>query len=67
MRAVLLAIAAVLIPTASAQASIVYARGTAHRSVWIANDDGSGARKLVAAGDAPHISPDGLAVIYTAG
>src|SRR3954470_6120840 len=67
MRAVLLAIAAVLIPTASAQASIVYARGIAHRSVWIANDDGSGARKLVSEGDEPPLSPDGLAVIYTAG
>jgi hypothetical protein len=66
MRALLPAIAAVLIPTAPAQASTVYARGTAHRSVWIANDDGSGARKLVSQGDTPHISPDGQAVVYTA-
>ena len=67
MRALLLAVAAALVPAAPASASIVYARGTAHRSVWIANDDGSGARKLVAEGDAPHISPDGQAVVYTAG
>jgi hypothetical protein len=67
MRVLLPAIVAVLLPTAPAQASIVYARGTAHRSVWIANDDGSGARKLVAEGDSPHISPDGQAVVYTAG
>src|SRR3954470_7514625 len=67
MRVLLLAIVAVLGSTAPAHASIVYARGIAHRSVWIANDDGSGARKLVSEGDEPHISPDGQAVIYTAG
>jgi dipeptidyl aminopeptidase/acylaminoacyl peptidase len=66
MRALPLAIAAALTLTAPAQASIVYARGTAHRSVWIANDDGSGARKLVSEGDAPRISPDGQTVVYTA-
>src|ERR1700749_4632563 len=67
MRVLLPAIAAALVSTAPAQASIVYARGTAHRSVWIADDDGSGAHKLVAEGDAPHLSPDGQAVGYTAG
>jgi Tol biopolymer transport system component len=67
MRALLLAFIAALVPSAPAHASIVYARGIAHRSVWIANDDGSGARKLVAQGDDPHISPDGQAVIYTVG
>jgi Tol biopolymer transport system component len=35
--------------------------------VWIANDDGSGARKLASEGDTPHISPDGQAVVYVAG
>ena len=67
MRALLLAIAAALIAAAPAHASIVYARGGAHRSVWIADDDGRGARKLVSEGDAPHISPDGQAVLYTKG
>src|SRR4051812_36666777 len=67
MRALLLAIAAALVPAVPAHASIVYARGTAHRSVWIVNDDGSGARRLVSQGDTPHISPDGQAVVYTAG
>lgn len=67
MRALLPAIAAALISAAPAQASIVYARGTAQRSVWIANDDGSGARKLVSEGDAPRISPDGQTVLYTGG
>jgi Tol biopolymer transport system component len=67
MRALLLALFAALLPAAPAHAAIVYARGTAHRSVWIAGDDGSGARKLVSEGDAPHISPDGQAVVYTAG
>jgi Tol biopolymer transport system component len=65
MRALLLAMLAVLLPAAPAHASIVYVRGAAHWSVWIANDDGSGARKLVAGGDEPRISPDGQAVVYT--
>jgi Tol biopolymer transport system component len=43
----------------------VYARGGEHTSVWIAGDDGSGARKLVSDGQDPRISPDGTAVIYT--
>lgn len=65
MRALPLAILAVLLPAAPAHASIVYARGGLHRSVWIANDDGSAARKLVAGGEEPRISPDGRAVVYT--
>src|SRR6185312_15506946 len=59
-----LAFLAALLPAAPAHASIVFARGNANPSVWIANDDGSGARKL-AAGDEPRISPDGQAVVYT--
>jgi Tol biopolymer transport system component len=67
MRALLPALAAVLIPAAPAHASIVYARGGFHRSVWIADDDGGGARRLVSDGESPRISPDGRTVVYTAG
>src|ERR1700754_3299615 len=66
MRVLLVALVIAMLTAAPASASIVYARGTAHRSVWIAGDDGSGARKLVAEGDGPRISPDGQTVIYTA-
>src|SRR5690349_7032291 len=67
MRVLLLAIVAALLPAVPAHASIVYVRGSAHTSVWIAGDDGSGARKLVSGGEEPRIAPDGSAVIYTAG
>src|SRR3954471_740603 len=65
MRALLVLLAS-LFAAPSANAAIVYERGTATRTVYIANDDGSGSRRLVTGGDVPHISPDGLAVIYTA-
>jgi len=62
MRALLVLLAA-LFAAPPADAAIVYNRGSANRSVYIANDDGSGAHRL-AAGEAPHLSPDGQAVIY---
>ena len=64
MRAILVLLAS-LFAAPPANAAIVYTRGTASRSVYIANDDGTGSRKLVA-GESPHISPDGQAVIYVA-
>lgn len=64
MRAILVLLA-LLFAAPPANAAIVYNRGTANRSVYIANDDGSGSRKLVA-GESPHVSPDGQAVIYVA-
>jgi Tol biopolymer transport system component len=60
---VLLVLLAGLFAASPANAAVVYTRGSANRSVYIANDDGTGARRL-AAGDTPHISPDGQAVIY---
>jgi Tol biopolymer transport system component len=57
-----LAIAAVL--PASAQATLVYSKNPTHSSVWVAADDGSGARRL-ASGSAPRISPDGLTVAFS--
>jgi Tol biopolymer transport system component len=43
----------------------VYEKGTAGTkpSVWIARDDGTGARRL-GGGDLPHIAPDGATVLY---
>jgi Tol biopolymer transport system component len=64
MRAILVLLAS-LFAAPPANAAIVYNRGTANRSVYIANDDGTGSRKLTA-GESPHISPDGQAVIYIA-
>jgi Tol biopolymer transport system component len=57
------AIAVALLP-AQAGAALVYSKNPNHSSVWVANDDGSGARRL-AAGSSPKISPDGLTVVYS--
>jgi Tol biopolymer transport system component len=56
-----LAMAAVL--PAPAHATLVFSKNPTHSSVWVAADDGSGARRL-ASGSAPRISPDGLTVAY---
>jgi Tol biopolymer transport system component len=55
-----------LVSAAPARASLVYERGTSSLSVWIANDDGSGARRLVTGSD-PLITPDGQHVLFTTG
>jgi Tol biopolymer transport system component len=57
-----LAIAAAL--PATAHATLVYSKNPNHPSVWVAADDGSGARRL-ASGSAPKISPDGLTVAFS--
>jgi Tol biopolymer transport system component len=49
---------------ATARATLVYSKSPSHPSVWVANDDGSGARRL-ASGSAPKISPDGLTVAFS--
>src|SRR4051812_45495247 len=64
MRAILVLLAS-LFAAPPANAAVVYNRGNANRSVYIANDDGTGSRKLTA-GQTPHLSPDGQAVIYVA-
>jgi Tol biopolymer transport system component len=56
------AVAAVL--PAQAGATLVYSKNPNHSSVWVANDDGSGARRL-ASGSSPKISPDGAIVVYS--
>jgi Tol biopolymer transport system component len=57
-----LAMAAVL--PAPARATLVYSKNATHSSIWVAADDGSGARRL-ASGSAPRISPDGLTVAFS--
>jgi Tol biopolymer transport system component len=69
MRAALLALAvafATLLLVTPARAAVVYERGASKPAIWIANDDGSGARRLVSSGLQPHLAPDGTAVVYIA-
>jgi Tol biopolymer transport system component len=62
-----LALLAALAFAATAHASLVYESATSAHAVYIADDDGANARKLVAGGSVPHLSADGQTVIYTAG
>lgn len=62
--AVLLA-ALLALPTA-AQATIAFVRKPLHPQVWVADDDGSHAHRLLA-GSNPHISPDGRIVALMRG
>jgi len=48
---------------AAAQATLVFDREPLKPYVWVAADDGSGARKL-APGTGPRIAPDGKMVVY---
>jgi Tol biopolymer transport system component len=66
MRAALLALVFTLTATAPAHATLVFERGQATTSVWVANDDGSGAKRLVT-GSQPHVSRDGKTVVYVSG
>lgn len=49
---------------AAADAVLVYAKGQAKPSVWVAGDDGAGARRLADGGSA-HVAPDGKTVLFT--
>ncbi len=60
--ALLLAAALLAIP-ASASATLTFVRNPLTPTVFVANDNGSGAKKL-AAGSNPHVAPDGEAVAY---
>src|SRR5256885_2129614 len=65
------AIAAALIAASPASATIAYEKGpnTSRPSIWVANDDGSGARRLAGGahgGAQPVIARDGSAVLFTA-
>jgi Tol biopolymer transport system component len=58
-----LALAALLAFPAAAQATLSYVTAPFNVTVFVANDDGSEARK-VATGHNPHVAPDGLSVAY---
>jgi Tol biopolymer transport system component len=58
-----LVLAALLAVPAAAQATLAYVRNPFHPTVFVANDDGSGAKELEA-GETPHVSPDGNWVAY---
>jgi Tol biopolymer transport system component len=62
---VLLTTATGLASAASADAALVFSRfAQSTQSVWIANDDGTGQRKLADNADTPAITPDGQTVFY---
>ena len=63
MLAALLVAAALLAIPASAGATLTFVRNPLNPTVYVANDNGSGAKKL-AAGSNAHVSPDGEAVAY---
>jgi hypothetical protein len=56
-----LVLAVLLAIPAAAQATLAFVRNPAHPTVFVAGDDGSGAKKLLA-GQNPHVSPDGKIV-----
>ncbi|HWN73863.1 MAG TPA: hypothetical protein VNN15_08670 [Solirubrobacterales bacterium] len=56
-----LVLAALLVVPAAANATLAYVRNPLHPTVFVAGDDGSGAKKLLP-GENPHVSPDGKIV-----
>jgi Tol biopolymer transport system component len=58
-----LVLAALLALPAAAQATLTYVRNPFHPTVFVAMDDGSGAKKIEA-GELPKVSPDGNWVAY---
>lgn len=52
-----------LIVPASAQATLVFTRNPLRPTVYVANDNGSGARKI-GAGSNPRVSPDGQTIVF---
>lgn len=66
LRAALVAAVLTLISPALAHATVAYVKGISKPTVYVAADDGSGARRL-AVGDNPHVSPDGQTIVYVTG
>ncbi len=62
MAIVLLGVAVLAVP-AAAQATLAFTRNPLHPVVYVAKNDGSGARK-VGAGSNPRVSPDGQTVAF---
>lgn len=58
-----LVLAVLLAVPAAAQATLAYVRNPLHPAIFVANDDGTGAKKLDD-GETPHVSPDGNSVAY---
>lgn len=58
-----LVVAALLALPAGASATLSYVKNPFNSTVFVANDDGSAARK-VETGHNPHVAPDGLSVAY---
>jgi hypothetical protein len=58
-----LVLAVLLALPAAAQATLTYVRSPLHPTVFVAGDDGSGAKKIEA-GELPRVSPDGNWVAY---
>lgn len=58
-----IALAALFVFPAVAQATLSYTTAPFNATVFVANDDGSGAHK-VATGHTPRVAPDGLSVAY---
>src|SRR5215211_2422190 len=58
-----LVLAALLAVPAAAQATLAYVRNPFHPTLFVANDDGSGPRKIET-GELPRVSPDGNWVAY---
>lgn len=61
--AAFLAAAAILALPAAAQATLVYVKNPASRTVFVAEDDGSKAQRIDS-GSSPRVSPDGQAIAY---
>jgi dipeptidyl aminopeptidase/acylaminoacyl peptidase len=59
----LLTVAALLALPAAAQATLAFVRYPLHSTVYLANDNGSGAHKIGPGRD-PRVSPDGQSVVY---
>jgi Tol biopolymer transport system component len=57
------AVLAFLLVPASSQATLVFTRNALNPAVYVANDNGSAARK-VGPGTNPHVSPDGQTVVF---
>lgn len=67
--AVAAVVAGTLGAAAPAHATLAYVKGLLRGEpvLWVAADDGSGARRLASGGFAPRVSPDGTQVAYLAG
>jgi len=62
-RVVLAVVAACLAAPATSQATLVFTRNPLSPTVYVAKDNGSGARKI-GAGSNPRVSPDGQTIVF---